>query len=84
MFLKRNLFLWDSRIFSYDARVLSMHINPREERDIGGDGGSCVSYYITGVSTLIEDIESGDNTLHGFTTLFFFYVRLGRDHGELV
>jgi hypothetical protein len=35
-----------------------MHINPREEHDVGGDDGSCGFCCSTRVSTLVEDMES--------------------------
>jgi hypothetical protein len=60
-----------------------MHINPREEHDVGGDDGSCGSYCSTRFSTLVEDVESGVNTLHGFGALFFWDVRVGKNHGEM-
>lgn len=42
-----------------------MHVNPREDND--GYFGSCCS---TRVSTLVEDMENGANTLHDFGALF--------------
>jgi hypothetical protein len=60
-----------------------MHINPKEEHNVGGDDGSCGSCCSTRVSTLLKDMESGANTLHGFGDLFFWDVRLGKDHGKM-
>jgi hypothetical protein len=69
--------------FFCDARVCAMHINPREEHDVGGDDGYYGSCCSTRVSTLVEDMESGANALHDFGALFFWDVRLGKDHGEM-
>jgi hypothetical protein len=54
-----------------------MHINHRKEHDIGGDDGSCGICCSTKVSTLVEDMKSGANALHGFGALFFWDARLG-------
>jgi hypothetical protein len=61
-----------------------MQVNPREEHDIGGDDGlSCGSRCSTRISTLVEDMDSGVNTLHDFVALFLWDAwRLGKDHGE--
>ena len=59
-----------------------MHINSREEHDVGGvDGyyGSCCG---TRVSTIVEDIKSADNSFHDFGAFFFWDMRLGKDHGK--
>jgi hypothetical protein len=59
-----------------------MRINPSKEHDIGDDDGYCGSCCSTRVSTLVEDRESGDNTLHDFGAFFLCDVRLEQDHGE--
>jgi hypothetical protein len=59
-----------------------MHVNPREEHDVGDDDGYYGSCCSTRVSTLVEDMESGANALHDFGALFLWDVRLGKDHGE--
>jgi hypothetical protein len=60
-----------------------MHIKPREEHNVGCDVGSCGFCFSTRVSTLVENMESGANALHGFGALLFWDVRLGKDHGEM-
>ena len=57
-----------------------MHVNPREEHDDGYYGYCCS----VRVSTPIEDMESGVNTLHDFEALFLWDVRLGKDHARLI
>lgn len=69
----------DARVFSCEARVYAMHVNPRKEHDVGYDDDSCRSYCSTRVSILVEDMESGVNTLHGFGALFLWDAwRLGK------
>jgi hypothetical protein len=70
-----RLFLCNGRVFSCDARICVMYVNPREEHDIEyGDGyyGSCCS---TRVSTLVEDMSNGANALHDIGSLFLWDVR---------
>jgi hypothetical protein len=61
-----------------------MHLNPREEHEVGGDDGlSCGSYHSARVFTLVEDIESRANALHYFVALFLLDAwRLWKDHQE--
>jgi hypothetical protein len=73
-FMER-LLLCDVRVFSCDAKVYAMHVNPREEHDVGDDDdyyGSCCS---SRVSTLAKDMSSGANSLHDFGFLFFWELR---------
>jgi hypothetical protein len=62
------------RLLLCDAKVCSY--------DVGGDNGSYGSLCSSKVSTLVEDMESGANALHGFGALFLLDVRLGQDHGD--
>jgi hypothetical protein len=62
------------RLLLCDAKVCSY--------DVGGDNGSYGSLCSSKVSTLVEDMESGANALHGFGALFWD-VRLGQDHREI-
>jgi hypothetical protein len=59
-----------------------MHVNHRQEHDIEDDD-DYDSYCSTRVSTVVEDIESGANALHEFGDVFFWDVRLGKDHGAI-
>jgi hypothetical protein len=58
-----------------------MHVNPREERDVGHDDAYYNSCCSARASTL-KDMESGANALHDYGALFLWDVRLGKDHGE--
>ena len=41
-----------------------------------------VFYCSASISTLVEDMQSGANTLHNFGALFLWDVRIRQDHGE--
>jgi hypothetical protein len=62
----------------------AMQVNPREEHDVGDDDGlSCDSCCSARVSTLVEDMESGVDTLHDFVALLMWDAwRLGQHHEE--
>jgi hypothetical protein len=59
-----------------------MHVNPREEHDIGDDDGYYGFCCSIRVSTLVEVMEGGVDALHYFGPWFLWDVRLGQDHGE--
>jgi hypothetical protein len=77
------LLLCDARVFSCDASVYAIHVNPGEVHDVGDDDGSYGSCCNTRVSTLVIDIESGASALHDFGAFFLWNVKLRQDHGEL-
>jgi hypothetical protein len=72
----------DTRVCSCDARFCAIHVNHREEHDVGDDGsyGSCCN---TSIFTLVEEMKSGANGLHDCGTFFLWDVRLGQDRGEM-
>jgi hypothetical protein len=49
-----------------------MHVNPREEHDVRDDDDSYGSCCSIGISTLVEGMESGANTLHNYGVLFLW------------
>ena len=68
----------DAHVLSCDARFYAIHVNHREENYLGDDDGSYGSYCRDRVSTLLDDLESGANSLHDCGVLFLCDTRLGK------
>jgi hypothetical protein len=66
------------------TRVCPIHVNPREEHDVEDVVSCYASCCTTRIFIVVEDMESGTNTLYGFGTLFVWDVKLGKDHGVIV
>jgi hypothetical protein len=71
------------RLLLCDARVHAMHINLVEEHDVGDDDYYYGSYCSARVSTLVENMENGSNTLHDYGALFLWDARLGKYNGYM-
>ena len=76
-FMERWL-LCDANVFSCDARVRAIHANHIEKHYVRDDDGSYGSYCRDRVSTLLDDLESGANSLHDCGVLFLWDTSLGK------